>query len=340
MHSGSSGSDSGTPTEQAKCRPLQISEWINLLQTETNAEYDLTEEVAQMANVDPSLLLARAQLMWEDTANFEWTRSLGASSSSSSSGGSSSGSSSTPAPFVVCLEQSVPRGGGIGGIGGIGGGGRIASGFRRRKIMRDAIRSAIGDVLDRVASNNNSNNNDNDNNDNGSDRWVYRDTILRTLYNGDDMLCSYVLMDGVVAQELSFDGCIVQPMTMSMKLMPRTIDLLLDKARDCQEEIEREIRGDDNTRAGTSTTARTSNTGNGGSDRDTVMGVGRNNNSNNNDSNSNNNGRQLDVLVDNGDGNDDRQRRRSRKQAVREETTRRGGGRVKYQHARILPVPP
>ena len=220
-----------TPTEQAKCRPLQISEWIHLLQTETNAEYDLTEEVAQMANVDPSLLLARAQLMWEDTTDFEWTRSLGASSSSS-----------TPAPFVVCLEQSVPRG------GGIGGGGRIASGFRRRKIMRDAIRSTIGDVLDRVASNS-----DNDGNNDGSDRWVYRDTILRTLYNGDDMLCSYVLMDGVVAQELSFDGCIVQPMTMSMKLMPRTIDLLLDKARDCQEEIERKIHGDDNTRAGTST---------------------------------------------------------------------------------------
>lgn len=204
-----SQSQTQTPTEQAKCRPLQISEWIRLLQTETNSEYDLTQEVAEMADVDPSLLLARAQLMWEDTTNFEWTRSLDASSASDSSSGGNDGS--TPAPFVVCLEQSAPR----------GNGGRIVSGFRRRKIVRDAIRSTIGDVLDRV----------------DDDRWVYRDTILRTLYNGDDMLCSYVLMDSVVAQELSFDGCVVQPMTMSMKLMPRTIDLLLEKARDCQEEI-------------------------------------------------------------------------------------------------------
>ena len=196
-----------TPAERAKCRPLQIAEWINLLQTETNTEYDLTEEVAQMADVDPSLLLARAQLMWEDTTNFEWARSLDASSSSGGGGG---GSGSTPAPFVVCLEQSVPRGGG-----------RIASGFRRRKAIRDAIRLAIGDVIDNT----------------DGDRWVYRDTILRTLYNGDDMLCTYVLMDSVVAQELNFDGCIVQPMTMSMKLMPRTIDLLLEKARECQDEI-------------------------------------------------------------------------------------------------------
>jgi hypothetical protein len=200
-----------TPVEEAGCRPLRISEWIRLLQTETNSEYDLTEEVARVAGVDPSLLLARAELMWEDTTNFEWARSLGALSS----GGNGNGGG-TPAPFVVCLEKSAPappRGGADGG--------RVVSGFRRRKVIRDAIRSAINDVTGRV----------------DGDRWVHRDVVLRTLYNGNDMLCSYVLMDSVVAQEVTFDGCVVQPMTMSMKLMPRTVELLLEKARDCQDEI-------------------------------------------------------------------------------------------------------
>ena len=178
------------PSENAKCRPLQISEWLRLLQTETNAEFDITEEIAEAADADPTLLLARAQLMWQDTTDFEWDRALAATRQSS-----------LPAPFVVCMEQPRSR----------------SSGFRRRKFVRDRIRDAISDM-------------------DGDEVW--RQVILRTIHNGDDMFCVYSLMDAVVAQNIDFEGCAVQPMTMSMKLMPRTVQLLLDKAKECKDQID------------------------------------------------------------------------------------------------------
>ena len=196
----------------AKCRPLRIDEWLGLLQTEAGAENDLTEEVAGAAGVDPSLLLARAQLMWEDATGFEWARSAGAAT-----GSSGDASSSTPAPFVVCHERTAPGRTGTGT-----GGGPVVSGFRRRRAVRDAIRAAINIVADRA----------------GATPGLHRGVDLRTLHNGDDLLCSYALMDGAVARELFFDGCVVQPVTMSMKLMPRTVQLLLEKAGACREEIE------------------------------------------------------------------------------------------------------
>jgi len=182
-----------SPTDNAKCRPLQIAEWLRLLQSETDAEFDITEEVAEAAGVDPTLLLARAQLMWQDTTDFEWDRAIAATAERN-----------LPAPFVVCMEQPSLQG-------------RLQSGFRRRKFVRDRIRDAISDM--------------------GGDE-VWRKVILRTLYNGDDMFCVYSLMDAAVAQNIDFDGCAVQPMTMSMKLMPRTVQMLLDKVKECKDEID------------------------------------------------------------------------------------------------------
>ena len=106
-----------TSAANAQCRPLRIDEWLGLLQTEAGAEFDLTEEVAGMAGVDPAILLARAQIMWEDATAFEWARSAGTSASDGDA-------PSTPAPFVVCHERTAPVGPSSS---------PVVSGFRRRR---------------------------------------------------------------------------------------------------------------------------------------------------------------------------------------------------------------
>jgi len=177
--------------QQPASRSMTPAEFSALQASEVQVEYETLEDFASGLGLTVDELDVRARAFWADATAFEYRRALG--------------SPDVAFPYLLCRKL----------IGSDSNSTAVISGLDHRLAIDEAIAAASQ----------------------GKDIPEESSTAIdpsHTLVNADDVYCAFARLEGSVAEavDCSDDGggveCIVQPLLVAMKLMPGTIQDIVD----------------------------------------------------------------------------------------------------------------
>ena len=219
----------------APTRFLRIDEFVELQSSETENEYQYKKE-SEGEDQDEPRRRRRAQEVWDDASRFELMRAIReekrwrkkypfvlclADTTRSSTVPESSRPATEDEGFADSIFENEPP--------------AAASGFKKKGTLFDAVMQAESDAIregneiimdeamGRPSLEDGTDSQTLERNRGRGQMIEIAGIPITPLYNDDTLFCGHTLMFGSLAQKISCDGCIVQPLLPTMKMMPRTI---------------------------------------------------------------------------------------------------------------------
>jgi len=199
-------------------RPLTITEYMDLRFSEVPIQYETLEEYADRLGLTMEELAVRSQAYWDDATTFEYNRALNATEGEDDILDIGTTETATagpePFPYLVCRMRMADT-----DTDTESDTGTAMSGLAHMLAIDEAVSAAYESAG--VAA----------------PAPMMTTDVSNTLANTDDLYCAFARLPGAVAEALSCGDvaggveCAVQPLLFSMKLMPDSIQTIVDAVR-------------------------------------------------------------------------------------------------------------